>query len=406
VAGAYQTGVVLMRDLARRGVRVSGIDCNASMPGFHTVYGKVFLCPNPDTNPTDWVDFMIRLAGSLQARPGVKPVLIPSADQFVSAMSAHVEELQKYFAFCHTSSAAQAVLATKERQYEVAGQNGLSVPKTQFIRSLGELREFAAAARFPCLLKPVHFRHWERLSPGNPLYRQKVGTADTAEDLERQYRLASECSSEMVVQEIIAGPDSSKLVYLSCYGLDGRRLASCMVRQLRTDPISFGSASVVEPVRDPATDAACDGFLKAIGYTGICEIELKRDDRDGAVRMIEANPRFSVTADAASYAGVDLGWLHYLDLMGQAVEPVEPSGRAFRHIFLQRDFSCFRSYLRAGTVSWGGLLRTYASPVAFFDFDLKDWRVTGRTVVTLAKILAAPAVRRVFPKRRRPGDTG
>ena len=400
VAGAYHTGIALMRNLARRGVEVSGVECDASMPGFHTVYGKVSLCPNPDTHPVEWVKFMTGLGGAAGLRPSLKPVLIPSADQFVSAIADHVPALEKHFTFCSLTAALQALLATKERQYEIAARHGLPVPRTKFIRSLAELRAFSAEARFPCLLKPVHFREWQRLPKGNALYGQKVGTAGGPEELEKQYRLASEVSTEMVVQEIIEGPDSSKLVYLSCYGLDGRRLGSCMVRQLRTQPMSFGSASVVEPVEDPKTDAVCDAFLQGIGYSGICEIELKRDDRDGVVRMIEANPRFSVTADAAYYAGVDIGWLHYLDLIGEKVVPVQASGRAFRHIFLQMDFACFRSYLRAGTLTWSGLIRSYRSPVAFFDFDLKDWRVTSRTVVRLAKILAKPAVRRVFPKRR------
>jgi len=122
---------------------------------------------------------------------------------------------------------------------------------------------------------------------------------------------------------VIEGPDDAKLVYLSCYSQNGVRLGACLVRELRTDPIYFGSASVVEPIEDPATDALCDGFLRRIGYVGLCEIELKRDSRDQCVKLIEANPRYSVTSDAAPYAGVDLGWLHYLDLIGQPVELVQ-----------------------------------------------------------------------------------
>ena len=33
VAGAYQTAVVLMRNLARRGLTASCIDCNPAQPG-------------------------------------------------------------------------------------------------------------------------------------------------------------------------------------------------------------------------------------------------------------------------------------------------------------------------------------------------------------------------------------
>jgi len=56
VAGAYQTGVVLMRDLARRGVETYCFDCDTDNPGFHTVYGRASACPNPDTDPQGWTE--------------------------------------------------------------------------------------------------------------------------------------------------------------------------------------------------------------------------------------------------------------------------------------------------------------------------------------------------------------
>lgn len=210
-------------------------------------------------------------------------------------------------------------------------------------------------------------------------------------------------SPEVVVQEMIEGPDTAKMCYLSCYDHSGRRIASCMVRQLRTDPIDFGSASVVEPMTDPETDAACDRFLQGISYVGLCEIELKRDTRDGIVKMIEANPRYSVTADAGYYAGVDLGWVHYLDLIGRNVTPVKPESRYFRHIVLFRDFATFRSYTRRGLLTWKDVIRSYRGPVAFFDFDLHDWRVTGTTMISLMRLLIGPYIRRVFPKKAAPG---
>jgi hypothetical protein len=42
----------------------------------------------------------------------------------------------------------------------------------------------------------------------------------------------------------------------------------------------------------------------------------------------------------------------------------------------------------------------YRPPVAFFDFDIRDWRVTGETVIELAKILVAPVVRKIFPRNK------
>lgn len=395
VTGAFQTGVVLMRDLMQRGLRVCCIDHIASQPGFRTIYGKGYLCPNPEEAPEEWTQFMRALA----VRLGGKPVLISSADLYVTAIAEHAAELGELFLFAH-SMASQALLATKKRQYELSESHGLPVPRTRFVTSLEEIVEFGSVARFPCLLKPVHFRDWMRLPVGHPLLDQKIVIADSEDDLVAKYRLAAEASGELVAQEIIEGPDTAKLVYLSCYSKSGLRLGHCMLRQLRTNPKDFGSASLVEPTVDEEADRLCDGFLRGMGYTGICEIELKRDSRDGQVKMIEANPRYSVTADAGKYAGVELGWLHYLDviadLTGRQVKPVEPNRRDFRHIVLERDSAALAGYRKAGMWGWKDLLRSYRPPVGFFDFDWRDWRVSVSTMDRVLRNLAGPGLRKAF----------
>ena len=395
VAGGFQTGVVLMRNLVRRGLRVYCVEWLRAQPCFRSVYGKSFECPHPDDHPGEWRAFMTRLGEKL----GAKAALVPTSDQFVSAIAQHADELKKHYLFCQEGAAVQGLLATKQRQYDLAGEHGLPVPRTQFVQSAGKMAEFGRAAQFPCLFKPLHARQWNRLPAGHPFLDAQLVLADSAEDLTAKYALVVDANPEVVVQEVIEGPDTAKLVYLSCYARDGRRIGACIVRQVRTAPIYFGSASVVEPVDDPETDSLCDRFLQSIGYSGICELELKRDTRDGRVKLIEANPRYSVTADAAPYAGVDLGWLHYLDLIGREVTPAQWNGRPFRHIVLTRDFSTFRGYLRDGLTTWSGLIQSYRPPAAFYDFDLRDWRVTLGTCFTLLRLLIVPPLRKIFPKR-------
>lgn len=395
VAGLYQTGVNLMRDLSRRGLTVYGIDFTPDEPGFRSIYGKTFECPNPDDQPDEWLDFMVELGKKLES----KPVLIASADTFVSAIAQHTEELRSRFRFCYSAATAQGLLATKQRQYDLAAKHGLDVPRTQFIKSYEEATDFSSTGRFPFLIKPVHFREWERFPPGHTLRNKKITIVATPEELKQVYQMITQVSPQVVIQEIIEGPDTAKLVYLSCYSVDGRRIGVCIVRELRTIPIYFGSASVVEPVSDFDTDSGCDQFLRGIAYSGICEIELKRDSRDGRLKMIEANPRHSVTADAARYAGVDLGWLHYLDLIGQHVVPVGQGASCFRHIVLARDIPTIRSYRRAGLLTWRSLIRSYCPPVFFFDFDIRDWRVTAHTVYALIRSIVGPPIRRWFPKK-------
>jgi len=401
VAGGFLTGVLLMRNLLRRGLEVYCAEWLREQHCFRSVYGTSFQCPNPDERPADWLEFMIGLSGKI----GGRPVLIPAADQYVTAMARFAAELEPHFRFHRDAAAVQALLATKRNQYDLADAHGMPVPRTRFAGSREELAEFAAAARFPCVFKPTHFREWSRLPEGHPFRGVQLTVVHSAEELFEKYQLVAGLNPEVVVQEVIEGPDSDKLVYLSCYASGGRRIGSCLVRELRTSPIYFGSACVVEPIDDPETDRVCDGFLSGIGYAGLCEIELKRDSRDGRVKMIEANPRYSGTSDAAPYAGVDIGWLHYLDLIGQPVSFVGHDGRDFRHVVLTRDFSAFRSYRRAGLLTWREFFRAYRPPVAFFDFDLRDWRVTAGTLNQLFRIVVGPPIRRIFPRKRPRGSS-
>jgi D-aspartate ligase len=375
IAGAYQTGVLGVRSLTRRGVHAVCFDCNPGNPGFRSVYGPARLCPNPDQDVDGWLRFMMDLAATFEQ----KPVLISSSDQFVSAVAQHAGTLRAAY-LLSPGVALQGLLADKQTQYDLAARHGMPMPLTASPVTEDEVVAFAAQAMYPCLLKPTHFREWQRFEPGHSLYHQKVAIATSPDHLVSLYRQAAVVNSRVILQEIIEGPDTAKRVYLSCYDAGSRRIANAMFKELRCDPIGFGPASVTEPVRDEETDGICDRFLRSIGYAGICEIEMKRDTRDGQVKLIEANPRLSGGGDAAPYAGVDICWLHYLDLIGIPVTPVSPSDRDFRHVVLRADGMAVPTYWRAGLLSFGGVLRSYRPPLAFFDLDPRDWRYSLLTV--------------------------
>jgi predicted ATP-grasp superfamily ATP-dependent carboligase len=357
------------------------------------MYGRAYACPDPDTDSDGWVAFMVELSGKL----GGKPVLIASADQFVSAIAANASELAGHFTLS-PGVHLQGLLATKQTQYELAGKYGMPLPRTQFARSVEDVAAFAGNAQFPCLMKPVHFREWRKLPPDHPLSDTKVAIATTPAQLLDNWHLASGVNPNVIVQEIIEGPDTAKRVYLACYDGGGRRIANAMFRELRCLPLGFGPASVSEPVVDRDTDDVCDRFLQSMGYSGVCEIEMKRDTRDGRVKMIEANPRLSGGGDAAPYTGVDLCWLHYLDMIGEHVTPVGPDGRDFRHVVLRADVAAIIAYRRAGLLSWKDVVRSYKPPLAFFDFDLRDWRYSAETIYRMARSAVGALVRSVCPR--------
>lgn len=339
------------------------------------MYGRAHLCPNPDREPDAWVRFMVDLAQTMPDRPA----LICSSDQYVTAVAAHEQRLREHY-ILSPGSALQGLLADKQTQYDLASKHGMPMPRTEYAVCEDQVADFAKDARFPCLLKPTHFRQWQRFPVGHPLAYQKVAIAADATELLAHYREAATVDPQAILQEIIEGPDTDKRVYLACYDAQGARIGHAMFRELRCDPVGFGPASVSEPVVDPETDEVCDRFLRSIGYVGICEIEMKWDSHDRRVKLIEANPRLSGGGDAAPYAGVDLCWLNYLDLIGQRVAPVSPRDGDFRHIVLRSDGKTVAAYWRAGLISWKDVRRSYRTPLAFYDLDKRDWRYSAETL--------------------------
>jgi D-aspartate ligase len=131
---------------------------------------------------------------------------------------------------------------------------------------------------------------------------------------------------------------------------------------------------------------------------------MKRDTRDGRVKLIEANPRLTGGGDAAPYAGVDVCWLHYLDMIGKPVTPVRADGRDFRHVVLRSDVGAIIAYRRAGLLSWRDIVRSYKRPLAFYDFDTHDWRYSADTIYRMLRAVVAGVVRPFLPRRRLQAD--
>lgn len=369
VASVFQTGLNLMRDLEEKGLSVVGVDCDPKNPGFRSKYAASILCPNPDKEPVAWVSFMLALASAI----GEKAVLIPAADIYVAAIGRHAKVLGEHFIFSEKGAILQAALTTKEKQYALAREYGLPSPRSAYIETLDDLEKFCAEARFPVLLKPRSHREWQSLPKENPLQGLKTVSSKTCEELIANYSKVQALVPQAVVQEEIVGPDSAKYCYLSVYAQDGHRLGACVVQELRAYPLLYGCATLVEPVVDDEIDRVCNTFLISVGFIGMCEIELKRDTRDGRLLLIEVNPRFSGTGDCARYTGVEVGYIHYLDLIGQTPAPVGPSRFGFHHVMLVADLTAFPIYLSQGLVGWRQWFKSLRGPIEFFDFDIKDF---------------------------------
>ena len=96
-------------------------------------------------------------------------------------------------------------------------------------------------------------------------------------------------------------------------------------RKLRQTRENQGSARVGEAVWVDAVVEDGLRLLRALEYTGVSQVEFKRDSRTGEFKLMEVNPRLWQWHGLASVCGVDLPMIAYLDLIGRPPAPVKMS---------------------------------------------------------------------------------
>jgi predicted ATP-grasp superfamily ATP-dependent carboligase len=71
------------------------------------------------------------------------------------------------------------------------------------------------------------------------------------------------------------------------------------------------------------TAEAGERFFRGIGFRGLGHIEFKRDFRDGQLKVIECNPRFTEAQELLLSCGLDTAYLVYRQLTGRPLPPTK-----------------------------------------------------------------------------------
>jgi predicted ATP-grasp superfamily ATP-dependent carboligase len=178
-------------------------------------------------------------------------------------------------------------------------------------------------------------------------------------------------ADNLMIQELIPGGGESQFSYTTLCK-DGQPLASLSARRIRQFPMDFGRASTfVETIDDPAISSAAELLIAAIRYTGLVEVEFKRDHRDGKLKLLDINPRVWGWHSLCGFAGVDYPYLLWLLTTGEAV----PKTRAItgaRWVRMSTDAPTAVREILHGRLSLREYLRSIRPPLAPAMFAADD----------------------------------
>ena len=343
----YRMSLALIRDLAQGGVEV--ITCEQDR------------CRDSRTSPalgalsryvsrhvwlpggTDGLEALLSLCRETGLGRDCRPALLPAGAATLALIAENRERFEPLCGLCVPTAEQLDLLNSKPRLAALAARLGVPLPESM---APGEdLDRFLDRQGLPCVIKPAC---GEKLGL---TAAARYAVASTREEARAAWERFSRLAGEPpVVQGYLPG----RALGCSVLARSGQAMAAICHQRVREYPVSGGPSSCCQCVEREDIRTYAARLTAETGLTGLAMFEFK-EDRDGAPRLLECNPRvwgtFPLTRVSGS--GIPLLWCALAWNAGNPDNPAPlpaltpPRGR--RMIFAASDLMAAAGYARRGS---------------------------------------------------------
>lgn len=309
--------------------------------------------PIPDGH--DPREFWQQLLLSSEHRDLDGHILLALGDYAVEFLADHHQKLRERYILADTVPDLQHDMLNKKRTLELARLAGVSTPRFWPIEKAEDVERIGDELTFPLVLKPI-FSHKFQCALGKKLFIIESGLAELAEKV----RLAHQHGLDVMAVEMVPGPDDLLNSYYTYIDSSGRQLFQFTKRVLRRYPatVGVGCHHITEWL--PETAELGQRFFDAIGWRGMANIEFKRDSRDGRLKVIEVNPRFTAAHNLIVKSGLPIELMIYCALTGQSVPHLTTYEKNLRLWYPLRDFNALCELNNSAKLAIVDCLRTFS----------------------------------------------
>lgn len=352
IAGGIGSTISVVRSLGRAGIPVTVLSAGERSLASASRYCGALVTVGTEPGVVDrWLAWL--------ERDGPRgAVILPSGDEGVELVVRHRERLLA-LGYRVSESAGDASLAMldKTRTYQLARQIGVPCPRTWTIDDDASLIAARRELTYPCALKPVHSHLFAKHFP-----TVKVLRAQNREELDAALAKTRPLGLQMLVTEIIPGPDHATWTLSTYLDEESRPLFALTRNKLRSQPIGFGTNCYLVSRQHPAVAELGLRFLQGVGLRGMAHVEFKWDPRDRQYKLIECNHRFVAVQELLRRAGLDVALLAYQRALGERPAFSGQWREGVRLWFPRRDVQAAVDYRCAGDLTWPAWLRSLAYP--------------------------------------------
>ncbi len=363
ILGGGANALSVARSVGRLGAEVYALNEPGAFVG-HSRYCRMIDIParDKDDRPRAWAEFL--LGPESEHLRGA--VLLACSDEGIEVLLAHRDPLSARYLLDESNPDAQRQMLNKLRTYEAAVAAGVPTPKFWVIDSIAQLQNVCNELVYPLVVKPRLSHVFEGRSGKKLIVAQSYHEAAAA--VAEMAAAGSDC----VLMEKIGGGDDLLCSYYTYLDADSRPLFHFTKRIIRRYPALTGTACYHVTDWIPEAGELANQLFRHVRLRGLANVEFKRDARDGKLKLIECNARFTASDCLVAGSGFNLGAFVYNRLTGRpqiAMEKYTIGKRLWDPI---RDFQAYLGLRKINQLSFFGWLAGVMHRQTFPYFQWSD----------------------------------
>ncbi len=357
----HHGGVGAIRSLGRLGIPMYAITEDRYTPAAASRYlRRAFVWPTTGTEePERLVEGLLRIG----ARVGRPTVLVPTDEEAAVLIAEHQEELGERFLFPRVDAKLPRRLASKQGLHELCVEHGIPSPAAAFPQSYEEIVAFAESARFPIVAKnrEAFVRRSQPAVNGTTRIATREGLLSLARDWGDQ--------PGVILQEYLPREEAEDWIVHAYFDADSTPLAMFTGVKVRSWPPHAGMTANAYVVDNPELADLAARFIKQIGFSGVIDLDLRFDRRDGQYKLLDFNPRMGAQFRLfENESGIDVVRAMHLDLTGRTV-PEGEQRAGHRYIVENIDLPALLAYRRSGYTTPHAPARASGTELAWLAGD-------------------------------------
>ena len=306
ILGGDENALSVARSLGQEGIRVFAIGDRNSWVRYSRFCNFIAVPPQGNAGES-WIRYLTGL-DSAHLRGAV---LLACSDTAIEFIAKHREVLLDRFVLDESNKEAQLCMLDKLQTYRNAVVAGVPTPRFWHDQTPDQIMRLRDALVFPLLVKPLYSHLFQKQ------FGRKFFVVQNVNELMEVVNRVQETSAQTMLVEMIPGPDDRLCSYYTYLDAAGNPLFDFTKRVIRRFPTHSGGGCYHITDKVPKIRELSLKLFRQVKLMGLANVEFKLDERDGQLKLIECNARFTAANCLLTDSGYDLALFVYNRLVGR-----------------------------------------------------------------------------------------